>query len=74
LDEEEDGGVLYVIDGDTFKRKSYAGKEIMMQYLKKHPELTFQEIKEAYPDSMLGRITYGGVIAAEGADLGSYIR
>ncbi len=71
---EEDGGVLYVIDGDTFKRKSYAGKEIMMQYLKKHPELTFQEIKGAFPDSMLGRITYGGVIAAEGADLGSYIR
>lgn len=74
LEEEEDGGVLYVIDSGTFKRKSYAGKEIMMQYLKKHPELTFQEIKEAFPDSMLGRITYGGVIAAEGADLGSYIR
>lgn len=74
LEEEEDGGVLYVIDGDTFKRKSYAGKEIIMQYLKKHPELTFQEIKGAFPDSMLGRITYGGVIAAEGTDLGSYIR
>ena len=75
-DEEEPvGRTRYFINGDKFKRKSYFGKEIMMQYLKLHPNLTFQEIKNIFSDSLLGEERqHRGLIASIDTPLGSYER
>ena len=75
-EEDEDGKshVRYSIDGDIFKRKSYAGKEIMSRYLKGHPNLTFQEIKDTFPDSMLVHSLHRGLIASADTPLDSYGR
>ena len=75
-DEDNQGGrTRYLINGDKFKRKSYFGKEIMMQYLKLHPNLTFQEIKNIFPDSLLGDDRqHRGLIASIETPLGSYQR
>ena len=75
-EEDEDGKshVRYSIDGDIFKRKSYAGKEIMSRYLKGHPNLTFQEIKDTFPDSMLVHSLHRGLIASADTQLDSYGR
>jgi 5-methylcytosine-specific restriction endonuclease McrBC GTP-binding regulatory subunit McrB len=74
-DEEEPvGRTRYLINGDKFKRKSYFGKEIMMQFIKSHPELTYQEIKDLFPDSLMGDTTYKGLIASTDTQLGSYAR
>jgi len=74
-DEQSDSKTRYYINGDMFKRKSYFGKEIMTQYLKAHPELTFQQIKETFPDSLLGEgISHRGLIVSDDTPLDSYSR
>ena len=74
-DEEQNGRTRYLINGDKFKRKSYFGKEIMMQFLQSHPNLTFQEIKDIFPDSLLGEERqHRGLIASIETPLGSYQR
>ena len=73
-EDENNGRVKYIIDGEIFKRKSYAGKEIMSRYLKEHPNLTFKEIKETFPDSMLVHSDHRGLIASTDTPLDSYGR
>ena len=74
-DEEQNGRTRYLINGDKFKRKSYFGKEIMMQFLQSHPNLTIQEIKNIFPDSLLGdERKHRGLIALIDTPLGSYQR
>ena len=73
-EDENNGRVKYIIDGEIFKRKSYAGKEIMSRYLKEHPNLTFKEIKETFPDSMLVHSGHRGLIASTDTPLDSYGR
>ena len=73
-EDENNGRVKYIIDGEIFKRKSYAGKEIMSRYLKEHPNLTFKEIKETFPDSMLVHSGHRGLIVSTDTPLDSYGR
>ncbi len=68
------GKVRYVINGETFKRMSYTGKEIMVKYLSEHKELTFQEIKDKFPDSLLGNVAHRGLIVSTNTSLDSYAR
>ena len=47
----------------------------MMQFLQSHPNLTFQEIKDIFPDSLLGEERqHRGLIASIETPLGSYQR
>ena len=46
----------------------------MMQFIKSHHELTYQEIKDLFPDSLMGDTTYKGLIASTDIQLGSYAR
>jgi len=43
----------YSLDGVTFMGKSYFGPHIVKKYLEKHNKLTYAEIKEKFPDSLL---------------------
>ena len=73
-EDETNGRVRYIINGDTFKRKSYAGKEIMSRYLKGHPNMTFKEIKETFPDNMLVHSGHRGLVVSADTPLDSYER
>ena len=43
----------YSLDGITYMGKSYFGPYVVKKYLEKYRELTYAEIKEKFPDSLL---------------------
>lgn len=45
----------YKFNGSTPLGKSELGISIIKQYLKEHPEMKYSEIKETFPDSMIGK-------------------
>ena len=76
-EEDEDDSnsqTRYYINGEMFKRKSYFGREITTRFLKSHSDLTFQEIKNMLPDSILGDIAHRGLIVSTDTALDSYAR
>lgn len=64
----------YSINGSAPKGKSDLGLSIVTQYLKDHSDMTFQEIKETFPDSMLGDVASRGLIVEVDKPLDSYER
>lgn len=64
----------YSINGSAPKGKSDLGLSIVTQYLKEHSDMTFQEIKETFPDSMLGDVASRGLIVEVDKPLDSYER
>ena len=45
----------YKFNGSTPLGKGELGISIIKQYLKEHPEMKYSEIKETFPDSMIGK-------------------
>lgn len=43
----------YSLDGDNFMGKSHFVPYFIKQYIKKHKEMTYKEIKEKFPDSLM---------------------
>ena len=64
----------YTFNGTGKYGKSKLGQTIVDNYLNLHKELTFDEIKQTFPDSMLNDVPGPGLIVKEGVDLGSYKR
>lgn len=64
----------YTFNGTGKYGKSKLGQTIVDKYLNLHKELTFDEIKQTFPDSMLNDVPGPGLIVKEGVDLGSYKR
>lgn len=54
--------------------KSTLGQTIIDTYLSQHKELTFEQIKQTFPDSMLNGVPGPGLIVKEDVDLASYSR
>lgn len=64
----------YSFNGGGKYWKSTLGLKIMETYLSQHKELTFDQIKETFPDSMLNGIPGPGLIVKADVDLASYSR
>lgn len=64
----------YSFNGGGKYWKSTLGLKIMETYLSQHKELTFDQIKETFPDSMLNGIPGPGLIVKAEVDLASYSR
>lgn len=43
----------YSLDGQNFLAKSYFVHEFVSRYIRKHPKITFEELKTIFPDSFL---------------------
>ena len=64
----------YLFNGDLIKTKAELGLAIMVKYIEGHREMTFDEIRNIFPDNLLGRIQYKGLIVRSDVNLGSYAR
>lgn len=64
----------YLFNGDLIKTKAELGLAIMVKYIEDHREMTFDEIRNIFPDNLLGRIQYKGLIVRSDVNLGSYAR
>lgn len=64
----------YNFNGSGKYGKSKLGQKIIDTYLNEHKDLTFEQIKQLFPDSMLNGIPGPGLIVKEGVDLASYSR
>ena len=64
----------YTFNGTGKYGKSKLGQTIVDKYLNLHKELTFDEIKQTFPDSMLNDVPGPGLIVKEGVDLKGYQR
>ena len=75
-DEEHNGNNFdkYSLNGSEPKGKSDLGLSIMKTYIEEHPNLTFADLKETFPDSMLGDFSYKGLIVKADVQLDSYSR
>lgn len=75
-DEEHNGNNFdkYSLNGSEPKGKSDLGLSIMKKYIEEHPNLTFADLKETFPDSMLGDFSYKGLIVKADVQLDSYSR
>lgn len=77
-DEALEGGNVdrrqYNFNGSGKYGKSQLGQKIIDTYLNEHKDLTFEQIKQLFPDSMLNGAPGPGLIVKEGEDLASYSR
>ena len=64
----------YSLNGSAPKGKSDLGLSIMTQYIEQHPNLSFEEIRSTFPDTMLGSVANRGLIVKAGVQLDSYVR
>lgn len=64
----------YAFNGSGKYGKSDLGRTIMEKFINEHPELTFDQIKQTFPDSMLNNIPGPGLIVKEDENLSSYSR
>ena len=64
----------YNFNGSGKYGKSKLGQKIIDTYLNEHKDLTFEQIKQLFPDSMLNDIPGPGLIVKEGVNLASYSR
>ena len=64
----------YSLNGSEPKGKTDLGLSIMEQYLSEHSGANFDEIKQVFPDSMLGNVANKGLIVEESTPLDSYSR
>lgn len=64
----------YTFNGSGRYGKSELGRTIMEKFISEHPELTFDQLKQTFPDSMLNNIPGPGLIVKEDENLSSYSR
>lgn len=65
---------LYNFNGSGKYGKSTLGQKIIDTYLNEHKDLTFELIKQTFPDSMLNGVPGPGLIVKSDVDLASYSR
>lgn len=70
---ENNGRAGFNVSGKFVKTLSETGVTIITDYIESHP-MTFNEIKEMFPDSLLGSQIFAGLIVRNDANLGSYSR
>lgn len=64
----------YNFNGSGKYGKSTLGQKIIDTYLNEHKDLTFEQIKNTFPDSMLNGVPGPGLIVKSDVDLASYSR
>jgi hypothetical protein len=64
----------YTFNGTGKYWKSTLGQKIIDTYLSQNKNLSYDDIKKTFPDSMLNGVPGPGLIVKEGVDLGSYSR
>ena len=64
----------YSFDDKSKLTKAALGLSIMEKYLSEHKELSYEEIKTTFPDSMLGKIPHARLIVEASENLQSYSR
>ena len=64
----------YTFNGSGRYGKSELGRTIMEKFISEHPELTFDQLKQTFPDSMLNNIPGPGLIVKDDENLSSYSR
>lgn len=64
----------YNFNGSGKYGKSILGQKIIDTYLNEHKDLTFELIKQTFPDSMLNGVPGPGLIVKSDVDLASYSR
>lgn len=67
-------GKTMSLNGGNLMFKSELGFTIIEKYLSEHPELTFEQITNLFPESMMLPAKHRGVIVKSNDDLGSYSR
>ena len=80
VDEESEDGTSnnnfakYSFNGSKAMGKSELGYRIMDKYLSEHPEATFEQIKQTFPDNLTAGVPNKGLIVELTIDLASYGR
>ena len=80
IDEDSTDGISnnnfarYSLNGSKAMGKSELGYRIMDKYLAEHPESTFEQIKQTFPDTLTAGVPNKGLIVELTTDLASYAR
>ena len=80
IDEDSTDGISnnnfakYSLNGSKAMGKSELGYRIMDKYLAEHPEATFEQIKQTFPDALTIGVPNKGLIVELTTDLASYAR
>lgn len=80
VDEESEDGTSnnnfakYSFNSSKPMGKSELGYRIMDKYLSEHPEATFEQIKQTFPDTLTAGVPNKGLIVELTTDLASYVR
>ena len=80
VDEESEDGTSnnnfakYSFNSSKAMGKSELGYRIMDKYLSEHPEATFEQIKQTFPDTLTAGVPNKGLIVELTTDLASYVR
>ena len=67
-------GKTMSLNGGDLMFKSELGFTIIEKYISEHPELTFEQITNMFPESMMLPAKNRGVVVNSNVDLGSYAR
>lgn len=74
LDKEGNNFDRYSFNGSAPKGKSDLGLSIMTTYLEQNKGMSFADIKNTFPDEMLGNVAHRGLIVKADTQLDSYAR
>lgn len=74
LDKKKNDFTTYRFNDSTSMGKSEVGYAIMDKYLTEHPELSFSQLKQIFPDALTAGVPNKGLLVAITEDLASYTR
>lgn len=73
-DKKNNDFTIYRFNDSTSMGKSEIGYAIMDKYLTEHPELSFSQLKQIFPDALTAGVPNKGLLVAITEDLASYTR
>ena len=74
FDKKKNDFTTYIFNDSASMGKSEVGFAIMDKYLTEHPEMSFNQLKQIFPDTLTAGVPNKGLLVANTEDLASYTR
>ena len=74
FDKKKNDFTTYIFNDSASMGKSEVGYAIMDKYLTEHPEMSFNQLKQIFPDKLTAGVPNKGLLVANTEDLASYAR
>jgi len=74
FDKKKNDFTTYIFNDSASMGKSEVGYAIMDKYLTEHPEMSFNQLKQIFPDTLTAGVPNKGLLVANTEDLASYAR